>query len=137
MVVGVVDIAAAETVTDLIVDGSDLETIWIGAVLSLYSAVAFAKAFLTTSFLATADYAAFLAALIALHLFFAAIEIAFRPAALILCLRLVLVVSVGSEPCLSLLYLARCAAAIRFLAANENFLRLPLPVSDGEAAGSL
>src|ERR1700730_11778774 len=78
------------------------------------------------------------AALIAFHRFFAAIEIALLPAALILrFFGFAVAASVGSDSPRSLAYLARCAAAIFFRDANENFLRLHLPVSDGMAAGSL
>jgi hypothetical protein len=69
-------------------------------------------------------YATFFAALIAAHLFFAASEIALRPAALIFrFFGFAATPCVGSEPCLSFVYLARCARAILLLTAALRFFR--------------
>src|SRR5436190_23887758 len=74
--------------------------------------------------IARAGYAAaFFAALIARHLFFAANEIARRSAAVIVLLGFADSAWVGSESCRSLANLARCAKAIFFLTAVDRFFR--------------
>jgi len=81
-------------------------------------------------------YAVFFAAFIAAQRFFVAILIALLPAALILrFFGFAASACVGSEPCLNLLYRARCAAAIFRRVAALNFFR-GLPIAF-EAAGSL
>jgi len=76
--------------------------------------------------------------LIALHLFFAAIEIARRPLALNSLFGFVITGCVGSEPCLNSLYLARCAAAIFRRVAALNFFRgLPVGVEVADSVRPL